>query len=101
MITVIINEHVQDPNARNCHGYRKFVRRSTLENPANGYLLNDTIVIRYTIELVVSSGGALTRAGHPVPRAPSVQVNTLINFLTCRVVPDLPHQDKVGQQWTK
>ena len=26
----------QDPNARNCHGYRKFVRRSTLENPANG-----------------------------------------------------------------
>jgi speckle-type POZ protein len=65
---------LQDPNARNCHGYRKFVRRSTLENPANGYLLNDTIVIRYTIELVVSSGGALTRAGQPVPRAPSVQV---------------------------
>lgn len=67
---------LQDPNARNCHGYRKFVRRSTLENPANGYLLNDTIVIRYTIELVVSSGGALTRAGQPLPRAPSVQVPT-------------------------
>lgn len=68
---------MQDPNARNCHGYRKFVRRSTLENPANGYLLNDTIVIRYTIELVVSSGGALTRAGQPIPRAPSVQVRTV------------------------
>ncbi len=26
----------QDPNARNCHGYRKFVKRSVLENPANG-----------------------------------------------------------------
>lgn len=23
----------QDPNARNCHGYRKFVKRSILEDP--------------------------------------------------------------------
>ena len=52
----------QDPNARNCHGYRKFVKRSVLESPQNGYMANDTIVIRYTIELVVSSGGALS--GH-------------------------------------
>ena len=52
----------QDPNARNCHGYRKFVKRSVLENPQNGFMANDTIVIRYTIELVVSSGGALS--GH-------------------------------------
>jgi speckle-type POZ protein len=51
----------QDPNARNCHGYRKFVKRSLLEDPARGYLLNDTLVIHYTIELVVSSGGALSR----------------------------------------
>lgn len=29
----------QDPNARNCHGYRKFVKRSILEDPARGYLL--------------------------------------------------------------
>lgn len=50
-----------DPNARNCHGYRKFVRRSLLENPQYGYLQNDQIVIRYTIELVVTEGGALTR----------------------------------------
>lgn len=47
----------QDPNARNCHGYRKFVKRSILEDPARGFLLNDTIIIKYTIELVVSSGG--------------------------------------------
>ena len=53
----------QDPNARNCHGYRKFVKRSVLENPAAGYLVDDTIVIRYTIELVVSSGGALAKPG--------------------------------------
>lgn len=46
----------QDPNARNCHGYRKFVKRALLEDPTKGYLLNDTLVIRYTIELVVSSG---------------------------------------------
>ncbi|GLI59593.1 hypothetical protein VaNZ11_001522 [Volvox africanus] len=53
----------QDPNARNCHGYRKFVKRSLLEDPTKGYLVNDTVVIRYTIELVVSSGGALMRGG--------------------------------------
>ena len=62
----------QDPNARNCHGYRKFVKRSVLENPANGYLVADTIIIRYTIELVVSTGGALTRA--PGPSAPKLPV---------------------------
>ena len=52
---------VQDPNARNCHGYRKFVKRTVLENQNSGYLLNDTIIIRYTIELVVSTGGALSK----------------------------------------
>lgn len=57
----------QDPNARNCHGYRKFVKRSILEDPNKGFLLNDTIVIKYTIELVVSSGGALSRGGGMVP----------------------------------
>ena len=44
----------QDPNARNCHGYRKFVKKSMLEDPDRGFLLEDRIVIRYTIELVVS-----------------------------------------------
>lgn len=57
----------QDPNARNCHGYRKFVRRSVLEGPNNGYLVDDTIVIRYEIELVVTSGGALNRINKPNP----------------------------------
>ena len=32
-----------------------------LEAPTNGYLVDDTIVIRYEIELVVTSGGALNR----------------------------------------
>ena len=53
---------MQDPNARNCHGYRKFVKRSVLEDPSKGFLVNDTIVIKYTIELVVSSGEAEVRA---------------------------------------
>eukprot|EP00192_Tetraselmis_astigmatica_P017658 CAMPEP_0117674406 /NCGR_PEP_ID=MMETSP0804-20121206/15021_1 /TAXON_ID=1074897 /ORGANISM="Tetraselmis astigmatica, Strain CCMP880" /LENGTH=132 /DNA_ID=CAMNT_0005483273 /DNA_START=1036 /DNA_END=1434 /DNA_ORIENTATION=+ len=35
-----------------------------LENPDNGYLKDDTIIIRYAIELVVSSGGALSRNSH-------------------------------------
>lgn len=61
----------QDPNARNCHGYRKFVRRAHLEDPTKGFLANDTIVIRYTIELVVSSGGALSR-NHGVPPKPAL-----------------------------
>eukprot|EP00879_Flechtneria_rotunda_P011184 GHRR01011682.1.p1 GENE.GHRR01011682.1~~GHRR01011682.1.p1 ORF type:complete len:514 (+),score=178.06 GHRR01011682.1:92-1633(+) len=55
----------QDPNARNCHGYRKFVKRNILEDPARGFLVNDTIVIKYTIELVVSTGGALSRTVNP------------------------------------
>ncbi|KAG1652421.1 hypothetical protein FOA52_009183, partial [Chlamydomonas sp. UWO 241] len=41
--------------------YRKFVKRTILEDPSKGYLMNDTIIIKYTIELVVSSGGALSR----------------------------------------
>ena len=57
----------QDPNARNCHGYRKFVRRSVLEAPKNGYLVDDTIVIRYEIELVVTNGGALNRQNKQNP----------------------------------
>ena len=67
---------VQDPNARNCHGYRKFVKRTVLENPSYGYLVNDTIVIRYTIELVISSGGALSRTpgAAAIPRPPAIQV---------------------------
>ena len=69
---------LQDPNARNCNGYRKFVKRSVLENLNNGYLVNDTIVIKYTIELVVSTGGALTRqAGPSAPKLPLIQVRLL------------------------
>ena len=69
---------LQDPNARNCHGYRKFVKRSVLEANNNGYLVNDTIVIRYTIELVVSSGGALSgnRTSAAVPRPPAIRVRS-------------------------
>eukprot|EP00798_Chlamydomonas_sp_ICE-L_P022692 gene22692-29846_t len=63
----------QDPNARNCHGYRKFVKRSILEDPARGFLLNDTIIINYTIELVVSSGGAMAR-GPSVNKAELIKV---------------------------
>ncbi|KAK9826376.1 hypothetical protein WJX81_005251 [Elliptochloris bilobata] len=64
-----------DPNARNCHGYRKFVKRSVLENLNSGYLVADTIIIKYTIELVVSSGGALARApGASLPKLPTIQV---------------------------
>ena len=61
-----------DPNARNCHGYRKFIKRSVLENPLNGYLENDTIVIRYKIELVVTQGGALSRSLPVLAPAPEV-----------------------------
>jgi len=73
---------MQDPNARNCHGYRKFVKRSVLENPENGYLLNDTIIIRYTIELVVSSGGALQKQ----PSQPVKQNEIQVRFVS----PPLP-----------
>lgn len=75
----------QDPNARNCHGYRKFVKRSVLESVNNGYLVNDTIVIKYTIELVVSTGGALTRQPGPsVPRLPLIEVRDPKSKVQCR-----------------
>lgn len=64
----------QDPNARNCHGYRKFVRRAHLEDPTKGFLVNDTIVIRYSIELVVSTGGALSRATHGLSSKPPLPI---------------------------
>ena len=64
----------QDPNARNCHGYRKFVKRSILEDPTKGYLVNDTIVIKYTIELVVSTGGALSRSHGPSSKSELIKV---------------------------
>jgi len=68
----------QDPNARNCHGYRKFVKRSVLESTNNGYLKDDTIVIRYAIELVVSSGGALSKpATAPPGPAPAVSPSAI------------------------
>ena len=51
----------QDPNARNCHGYRKFIKRAILEDPSKGYLIDDTLIIKYSIELVVTSGGALNK----------------------------------------
>eukprot|EP00210_Caulerpa_lentillifera_P001309 g1260.t1 len=54
-----------DPNARNCHGYRKFIKRIILEDPAKGYLVNDTLVIKYSIELVVTNGGALNKCMSP------------------------------------
>lgn len=41
------------------------MQRSILEDPARGFLNNDTIIIKYTIELVVSSGGALSRSSNP------------------------------------
>lgn len=64
----------QDPNARNCHGYRKFVKKSILEDPARGLLVNDTIIIRYQIELVVSTGGALSRHTNPAKLQPQITV---------------------------
>jgi hypothetical protein len=41
------------------------LQRNILEDPARGYLRDDTIIIKYTIELVVTTGGALSRNQHP------------------------------------
>ena len=60
----------QDPNARNCHGYRKFVRRSVLEAPNNGYLVDDTIVIARAMARSLTSGA---RAQPPEQTEPRVR----------------------------
>ncbi|KAL6770795.1 hypothetical protein ACKKBF_B32705 [Auxenochlorella protothecoides x Auxenochlorella symbiontica] len=72
-----------DPQARNCHGYRKFVKRSVLEDPGRGLLVGDTIVIRYHIQLVVSTGGALARAGAAPRRGVVVPPPSLGPELAC------------------
>ena len=64
----------QDPNARNCHGYRKFVKKTILEDPGRGLLVNDTLIIRYQIELVVSTGGALSRHANATKLPPQIAV---------------------------
>jgi hypothetical protein len=51
---------------------------SVLENPENGYLLNDTIIIRYTIELVVSSGGALQKQPSQPVKHNEIQVGLMM-----------------------
>lgn len=62
------------------------MKRNVLENQQQGYLVDDTIIIRYTIELVVSSGGALSRAaGSPAaPKAPTIQVRGIAASCTQR-----------------
>lgn len=54
-------------NALRCLGvlWLLFLQRNILEDPTRGYLKDDTIIIKYTIELVVSTGGALSRNQHP------------------------------------
>lgn len=85
----------QDPNARNCHGYRKFVKKSILEDPGRGLLVNDTIVIRYQIELVVSTGGALSRQVAPAKPSKAVVVpppnlgTNLLQLFEDHVSPDV------------
>lgn len=54
-----IDDVSQDPNARNCHGYRKFVKRSILEDPSRGFLVDDAVIIKYSIDLVVTQGNFL------------------------------------------
>lgn len=41
-------------------------RAEVLRCASSRYLVNDTIIIRYCIELVVSTGGALSRNGQVV-----------------------------------
>jgi hypothetical protein len=49
-------------------------QRNILEDPARGFLANDTIIIKYTIELVVSSGGALSRSSNGPSKAELIRV---------------------------
>jgi speckle-type POZ protein len=50
------------------------LQRNILEDPARGFLVNDTIIIKYTIELVVSSGGALSRSSQNPSKAELIKV---------------------------
>jgi hypothetical protein len=50
---------MQDPKALELHGYGKFIKRNELNKPAKRYIRNDTVLIRYSMELIVATGGVL------------------------------------------
>jgi len=50
---------MQETGALNWYGHRRFVKRSILNDPKNAFVKNDTVIIRYQVEMVISSGGAL------------------------------------------
>jgi hypothetical protein len=45
------------PGSRCWHGYRKFVDHHVLERRDNGFLVNDKIMIKYRMEVVISTLG--------------------------------------------
>jgi speckle-type POZ protein len=55
----------QDPSARSCHGYHSFVLKTDLE-PRTRYVVNDAIIIRYEIEVVVAFGGVLNQIPYSI-----------------------------------
>jgi len=43
----------------NWYGLRRFAKREDVDNKANGFLKDDTLIIRYQQEVVHTSGGTL------------------------------------------
>eukprot|EP00983_Pelagomonas_calceolata_P053281 1143238-Pelagomonas_calceolata.AAC.4 len=93
--------HKRDPNARNCHGYRKFVKRSILEDSSRGYLHNDTVIIKYTIELVVSTGASFWRTtpGPPAQRVMLIHACTTVAEAPSFVLRINPSMVQPMHQW--
>jgi hypothetical protein len=43
----------------NWYGHHRFVDRSIIDDPNNGFVKNDSIIIRYQMHVVVASGGSI------------------------------------------
>lgn len=43
----------------NWYGYRRFVKRSIIDDTKSGFVKNDTLIIRYQMDVVISSGGSV------------------------------------------
>jgi hypothetical protein len=50
---------MQEPKAFNWYGHRRFVKCSILNDPDNSFLKDDTVIVRYNMELIATIGGAL------------------------------------------
>ncbi len=57
------------------HGYSHFVERNILNKPQRRFVKDDVLIIRYSMELITKSGGALQLPPNPPMPQEDIKVN--------------------------